>query len=222
MKKIKINEISLYFLKKKKQKTIRLSINKKGEPILSTPFLYPEKKAIEWAKSKIEWITENQKKINTTKFKIDDTINILEKNLTIKPKNKGLTEAIDNILFVKNDEQFIHRRVTDFAKKEFQKYAYKQAITYANKIQKNINKIQLKSTTSRWGSCSSKNNINLNWKLCFAPLYVIDYVIAHEVAHLKEMNHSKNFWKTVSLFNTEQSKAQTWLRKNGKTIQNIE
>ena len=88
-------------------------------------------------------------------------------------------------------------------------------------IDRKINKVTLKDMTSRWGSCSSAGNLNFCFKLAFAPLFVVDYLIAHEVAHLKEMNHSNAFWETVALMNTEQAKAQSWLRKNGSDLMKI-
>ncbi len=79
-----------------------------------------------------------------------------------------------------------------------------------------IRKVNLKYTSSRWGSCSSKGNINLSTRLLFVPEDVLDYVIIHELAHRKEMNHSPKFWKWVSDAMPDYKEKEKWLREHGK------
>lgn len=82
---------------------------------------------------------------------------------------------------------------------------------------KAINSVTLKNLHSRWGSCSSRSNINLSTRLLFAPQNVQDYVIVHELAHLIEMNHSPRFWKLVSEVMPDYKTKEKWLRENGET-----
>lgn len=77
--------------------------------------------------------------------------------------------------------------------------------------------VKLKYTSSRWGSCSSKGNLNFSTRLLFAPEEVVDYVIIHELAHRIEMNHSPHFWKLVSDAIPDYKKHETWLKKHGKS-----
>jgi predicted metal-dependent hydrolase len=72
---------------------------------------------------------------------------------------------------------------------------------------------------SRWGSCSAARSISFSWRLIFAPDFVRDYVVAHEVAHLKEMNHGPRFWKLVEKLHPEFKTAQAWLRTHGRSLQ---
>ena len=81
------------------------------------------------------------------------------------------------------------------------------------------NQIRIKSLRSRWGSCSSKKNINLNWKLIHTPLRVIDYVIVHELCHLVHMNHSKEFWNKVKSHIPDYKKDKNWLKEYGNFIE---
>jgi len=78
-----------------------------------------------------------------------------------------------------------------------------------------INRITLKNTKTRWGSCSQKGNINISTRILFAPEEVIDYVCIHELAHLKEPNHSKKFWILVESAVPDYKKHIHWLKKNG-------
>lgn len=89
---------------------------------------------------------------------------------------------------------------------------------YASKMGVSYNKITIKCQKSRWGSCSSKNNLNFNCLLMLTPNDVIDYIIVHELCHLKEMNHSKQFWNEVKTVLPEYEKSHKWLKENGNTI----
>ena len=71
----------------------------------------------------------------------------------------------------------------------------------------------------RWGSCTAKNNVNLNWRLIKAPMFVIDYVIVHELAHLIESNHTSRFWNIVRTHAPKAEKARSWLRDHGQILE---
>ena len=71
----------------------------------------------------------------------------------------------------------------------------------------------------RWGSCTVKNNVNLNWRLIKAPMFVIDYVIVHELVHLLEANHTSRFWNIVRTHAPGMEKARSWLRENGQILE---
>lgn len=71
----------------------------------------------------------------------------------------------------------------------------------------------------RWGSCTIKDNININWKLIKAPMYVVDYVIVHELAHLLETNHTSRFWNIIRAQSPKMDKAKLWLLENGQILE---
>ena len=71
----------------------------------------------------------------------------------------------------------------------------------------------------RWGSCTAKDNVNLNWRLIKAPMFVIDYVIVHELAHLIEANHTPRFWNIVRTHAPTMEKARRWLRDHGQILE---
>lgn len=89
---------------------------------------------------------------------------------------------------------------------------------YAKEMGVSYEKVFVKAQKTRWGSCSSKGNINLNCLLMNVPAYVRKYVIVHELAHRKEMNHSERFWKVVADEIPEYQKAIRWLKQNGESI----
>lgn len=79
-------------------------------------------------------------------------------------------------------------------------------------------RISVKDTRSRWGSCTAKGDLSFSWRLILAPEFVLDYVAAHEVAHLKEMNHSPRFWAEVEKCIPDWKRARNWLRTEGRRL----
>ena len=78
-----------------------------------------------------------------------------------------------------------------------------------------------RDTTSRWGSCTSSGGLNFSWRLIMAPPFALDYLAAHEVAHLLHMNHSPAFWKAVGSLSKDVSAAESWLKAHGTGLHRI-
>ena len=89
---------------------------------------------------------------------------------------------------------------------------------YADKLGIKPRHITVRDTASRWGSCTAERMLSFSWRLILAPDFVLDYVVAHEVAHMKEMNHSPRFWQLVNLLGVEVKRAQRWLAEHGTML----
>jgi Predicted metal-dependent hydrolase len=87
---------------------------------------------------------------------------------------------------------------------------------WAEKCGYSIKKVGITNANKQWGSCSAKGNLNFSWRLILAPLEVIDYVIVHKLSHLKELNHSKNFWNEFKKCMPEYKKHHDWLKNSFK------
>jgi len=201
--------------------TLRLSVDRMGRIVLRIPFLCPKGTAINFLNKHIDWVRDQQcKQTPPLTFSDGQSVSVLGQQLQIRhdPLGHFPTHVQGSYLMVSGDSAFLNRRVTDFIKGQTQNYIGIKAPALAKKINCSVNRIVLKDTTSRWGSCSGKNNLNFCWRLGMAPLYVLDYIIAHEVAHLKEMNHSPKFWQVVSGICDDRSSAEIWLRRNGHTL----
>lgn len=220
MKTIVFDGLTLFLNRRAGTHHIKLRLNKNGDPVVTFPFFCSEKRAIEFVKKHREWIHIQQKNIpSPQKFHKGVTFELFGHPVTIKCSDKHcVTHIEDNVLIVSGKTDFVHRRVRDFIKKNALLYFNQKAHDFADRIGCKINTVRLKDTSSRWGSCSSTGNLNFSWRLALAPVYVSDYIIAHEVAHLKQLNHGPDFWKTVALFETDQASAEIWLRKNGHTL----
>ncbi len=94
----------------------------------------------------------------------------------------------------------------------------RQVRYYADQMHVTYGRISIREQKTRWGSCSSTGNLNFNWRLIFAPPAVLDYVVVHELAHRKEMNHSAAFYAIVEQVLPDYRTSQKWLRENGHLL----
>ena len=88
-------------------------------------------------------------------------------------------------------------------------------------LERKVKRVTVRDTVSRWGSCARDGNLSFSWRLIFAPEAVIDYVVAHEVAHLVEMNHSKRFWRVVERLHPGAKAERLWLNRNRLRLMRI-
>ncbi|MEX3918825.1 M48 family metallopeptidase [Paraburkholderia sp. BR10872] len=112
------------------------------------------------------------------------------------------------------DAQQIKDRVTGWLQGEATRIFGERLEVYAEKLGVSFRSYALSSAATRWGSCSSEGRIRLNWRLIHFPLSVVDYVVAHELAHLREMNHSPRFWQTVESIFPEFREARKQLKQH--------
>jgi len=122
------------------------------------------------------------------------------------------------LLCVNAEESFIPRRVRDFLVKEATRDLAAAVERHTRKLGVAPPKITLRDTTSRWGSCSSSGALNFSWRLIMAPHFVLDYLAAHESAHLQHMNHSAKFWATVARLTADTAHAEAWLKAHGSSL----
>ena len=125
----------------------------------------------------------------------------------------------DGIIWVRGDAAHAGRRVLDFLKRQARATFETRALYHAAKLGVAPSRITVRDTASRWGSCSSTRSLSFSWRLILAPDFVLDYVVAHEVAHLKEMNHSPRFWAHVRSLVADIEAPQTWLKVHGRELQ---
>ncbi|MGO9134880.1 MAG: M48 family metallopeptidase [Methylovirgula sp.] len=133
----------------------------------------------------------------------------------IEPGRKSVGASMLPQLCVAGEPEHVARRVKDFLMREAKRDLETAVTRYAAKIGVAPRRINLRDTTSRWGSCSSTGSLNFSWRLVMAPSFVLDYLAAHEVAHLLYMNHSPAFWKVVGRMTSHVDRGEAWLKANG-------
>jgi predicted metal-dependent hydrolase len=124
----------------------------------------------------------------------------------------------DKILCVAGDIAHIERRVHDYLKREARRDLHKAADAYAHELGVKVKRLSIRDQSSRWGSCTSAGSLSFSWRLILAPPFVLDYLAAHEVAHLVEMNHSARFWKVCGRVCSSVERAKKWLDTSGNDL----
>jgi predicted metal-dependent hydrolase len=134
------------------------------------------------------------------------------------PGARGEAFLLDPELHVTGAPEFLQRRVRDFLRQTARRHLGALVAAKAGLIGVTPKRITIKDTTSRWGSCAPDKSIALSWRLVMAPVFVQDYVVAHEVAHLRQMNHGPHFWSLVDALTPHTKSAVPWLRAEGPRL----
>ena len=124
-------------------------------------------------------------------------------------------------IMVPGDPEFLPRRMTEFFRAEARRRLVALVAAKAQSAGVQPRRITLKDTRSRWGSCAANRNLAFSWRLVMAPRHVQEYVAAHEVAHLRHMNHGRSFWALVAELTPHTDAAVEWLRRNGPRLLRI-
>ena len=139
---------------------------------------------------------------------------------------RGVTEAVviegRAILRVSGLPEHSGRRMSAFLKKEARRDLEAAVQVHARGVRKPVKSITMKDTRSRWGSCSWDGNLSFSWRIVMAPPFVIDYLAAHEVAHLDEMNHGDGFWTLCHRLCPRTDEAKAWLKRHGSQLHAID
>ena len=221
------NDLDLTFtLKRSFRNNVSLRIGPKGTTV-NAPFFYPKKNIHEFIKSKAKWIEDRINEFSSAQIPKDinqlKEIKILNKSYMIKIK-EGQTQIkehdFDIIIYLKNinDNQKI--------RKNFLIWLQKKALGYFNEVIERLSyefnlkvkDVKISNAKTRWGTCNNDKIIRLNWRLIQAEPKIINYVICHELAHLKEMNHSKNFWLEVEKMCPNYKELSKALKKLGPEL----
>src|SRR6185437_2622079 len=131
---------------------------------------------------------------------------------------KETRDSGEKVLCVAGASEHIERRVHDFLKREARRELQKAAQDYAEMLSVRVKRLSIRDQSSRWGSCTSAGSLSFSWRLILAPPMVLDYLAAHEVAHLVEMNHSPRFWRVVARICPSLERAKKWLDTCGNDL----
>ncbi|MBD3250644.1 MAG: DUF45 domain-containing protein [Candidatus Pacebacteria bacterium] len=212
-----------------------LKVESGGRVVLTTPWYTPKLIADQFVKQNLDWIKQQKKKTNQKLAKIDNSyqISIFGKTylktffIEYNPKLRSVSINQDQLRFnlpgldrlaCPKIKRVIEQELELFLKKAARVYLKKRVEQLADKMGQEFNRLYLRNQKTRWGSCSSKGNLSLNWRLVHFPTQIIDYVLVHELAHLEHHNHSTRFWQLVGQFDPDYRQHRRWLKNNGISL----
>ena len=194
------------------RKTIGITVESDGSPILRVPKVASEdeiqrlvSRRIEWVKRKIQYAQNNSLSTFTPSFKLGTQLPYLGKFHTIHEGSNSTFGLFQGRFVVpSNETEKIETLAMKWYRETAEKYLVKRLRTLQEKYEEKPSSIRVLDLKSRWASCSQDKTINLNWKLVLLPVRLIDYVLHHEMCHLKIHNHSNRYWKHL------QNKCPNW------------
>ena len=198
-----------------------------GEVAVVAPSERSVHRALDFARQEGDWIAGRLAKVPApVTFEPGNTILFKGEPYVIRtaPAERGGVwidaDASTPALRVSGRGEHAPRRVEDFLKKQARHAVSRRVQAHAAALDVTPRRITIRDASSRWGSCSTNGAMSFSWRLILAPNFVLNYVAAHEVAHLREMNHSRRFWRLVDQLvgPKEAEDAQLWLRKNGAEL----
>ncbi len=208
-----------------RSRTYRLSINSAGDPLLSVP---PRGRLSEaqtfldrhanWLNVRLERRPDPVAFTHGAEVPLRGTMHHIKGTGQLRGTVQVHQENGERLLLVPGSEAHMARRLTDWLKKQALADVTRASQHHADRLGVAFSAIRVRAQSSRWGSCSSSGRLNYNWRLVLAPPFVLDYVAAHEVAHLCEMNHSARFWATVKQTLPDMERGRAWLKAHGNEL----
>lgn len=224
------NKLFAFTQERQKRKTISIALKMRGNILIKTPPGISAEETYKILHRYANWITKKDQAYE--KLSHDAPINdnyIVYKGETfyierrfadtlpsVKLCEKKIIVNCQNDLFLPLNDIFI-----PWYKEQAKLFLSQRTSFWANKMQVTVARISIRDQRSRWGSCSSRHNINYNWRIMMAPIPIIDYLVIHEAAHLLQMNHSAKFWQVVEQYDPLFKNHRLWLRQNGDILLHV-
>lgn len=203
----------------KRSRSVKISLDADGNVVVSTPWRFAKASIPHYVEQAREWIEQQQERQKQKPRLLTTT------HVYIFGKRYGLQEGKrgDGSIVVKPESLLVSpvtsgtltRTISAWLKARGVEYILKRLDEISKHMKLPYNRVRFAQQKTRWGSCSSDKNLNFNWKLVHAPKPVIDYVIIHELAHTKHMNHGRLFWDLVSKYDPNYPLHRGWLKRFG-------
>lgn len=200
-----------------------IRVSKRRGVELIVPTRASLKSAIAFLQSKQDWVLRRVAEVQNkaqVKFEEGAEIHILGEVYTIAHSGslRGVVKMENGRLVVSGLPEHIARKTKQFLLQKAKEEIAVRVRIEAAKLDVKFSSITVRDTTSRWGSCSSSGKLSFSWRLVLAPRSVMEYVVAHEIAHIIEMNHSEKFWAIVAQLCPHHKQSRKWLKTHGELL----
>lgn len=217
-----------YQIKYSNRKTLNISVERDRSIVVRAPHYLTADKIDKIVQSKRQWIKEKLNHSQKYPLVTESKEFVSGETLMYLGKNYQLLVVDEEFEGIEFDQRFkISKANQPKANELFKKWYLKQALIkieplatkYAKSLGVQYNQFKTSEMKYRWGSCTPANNIIFNWRIIKAPMYVLEYLVAHELVHLIENNHTPRFWNILSIQVPNYEKAKNWLKKNGQLLE---
>lgn len=208
-----------------RRRTLALEIDGHGDLIVRAPVLLSQKKIEAFIVSKQDWIGAHiERSLHTRrarpKFQAGEWFYYLGNQYQLKLVSEAtIPLRLEKFFFL--DERYLKKAAlifTNWYQKQARRVLTNRVDSYARKTGWTPKTFKIANTQRQWGSCTAKGALSFSWRLVLAPLEVIDYVVVHELAHLKHRNHQKAFWAAVESHLPDYRASRQWLRDYGSSL----
>jgi predicted metal-dependent hydrolase len=202
----------------RRARRIALKVDWRGEVSLTIPVRSSRQAALDFAQTQGSWLKERLAAVpSQVAFADGAKLPLLGRSAIIRhrPEARRGVWREGSVICVSGELENLPRRVTEWLRKEAKRELSERARAKALRIGRPILAVKVSDMASRWGSCSAAGAMSFSWRLILAPEPVIDYVVAHEVAHLKELNHGPRFWALVDKLAIDVEGSRAWLSRHG-------
>ena len=217
--------IQILIKKNKLSRNYKLTFDKKYlRGLVSIPYYVTFKNGIEFANENIEWLYGELKKIlPLILIKHNSSLLVKEKKMKIifKRSKSHSVHLIENKIIVNTNKEDHNKILKKWINEQVLNLSKIYIDRISQKLGQSIKAVKLSDSFNYWGSCNTNGVIHLNWRLFFAPMNVLEYIIVHEICHLIEFNHTESFWRLVKKFCPDYKNQIIWLKKNDNYLYRI-
>lgn len=190
--------------------------------VLTAPLRMSRDMALQFAHVQAGWIAARLKRLPLPRpFQDGAEVPLfgVPHRIRHRPEARGTVWREENEIHVAGRPEHLPRRLRDWLTAELRRHLVPLVRAKAERVQRPVARVGLRDSRSRWGSCGPDGGLSFSWRLVFAPPEVVDYLVAHEVAHLVHMNHGPRFWAQArALCEGPMEHPQAWLKANGETL----
>jgi predicted metal-dependent hydrolase len=192
-----------------------------GQVVVTVPYRVPVREGVALAERKLGWILARLERVPERIAFADGVllpVGGVPHTVQHRPEARRGVWLEGATVCVSGRPEHLARRLVDWLRGEARHRLIAVAAEKAALLGRGHGRLTVRDTRSRWGSCSAKGDLSFCWRLVLAPDFVLDYVVAHEVAHLAEHNHGPRFWKTVATLTPHRDAARAWLKRHGDEL----
>lgn len=230
-------EISCVVKNGRRRRTLSVQVNPQGQVLVYVPWFVSGKEAEKFVKKRADWIVKSlshfrelEKKYPKKEFVNGESFQLLGRNYRLKIVNENGADGAGckivgrKLLVVMNNQasananENIKQALRNFYAAQMQKKVSDVIRRYAPALDVMPKDVKIVNQLRRWGSCSPKGNIRINWRLSMMPVSVLTYIVVHELCHLKVRNHSARFWRALQSVLPDYAVRRAWLNENSALV----